>query len=74
MYGIIYDWFLTLFVGTGVTDLEGMSFSIGGSSVDMVSWLCHSATFIVLAVLVFVAFRFVWWLVKFVGSAFLLRR
>lgn len=74
MYGIIYDWFLTLFVGTGVSDMEGMSFTIGGYSIDGVAWLCHTGTIIVLVVLVFVCFRFTWWLVRLVSHSFMLRR
>lgn len=74
MYGIIFDWFATLFVGTGVTQLSGMSFTIGGASVNATDWLCHLGTIIVLAFLVFVCFKFLCWLVRLVSHSFLLRR
>lgn len=73
MYGVIYDWFITLFVGDAVGDLDEMTFNIGGYDLTAPAWLAHTATIIVLAVLCFVAFKFVWWLVRLVANGFSMR-
>lgn len=69
MYQIVYDFFNdTLFGGAPAS-----TFEIGGVSYALGEWLSHSATILVLCVLAFTAFKFVWWLAKCVGNAFLLR-
>lgn len=73
MYGVIFDWFASLFAGNGSADLGSMSFQIGGVGVSGSDWLCHTATIIVLAVLCLVAFKFVWWLVRLVANGFSMR-
>lgn len=69
MYQIIYDFFATyLFDGAAACSWE-----IGGATLTLSQWLSHTAAIIVLAVLAITAFKFVWWLAKSVGNAFLLR-
>ena len=69
MYQVIYDFF----VGTLFGGAPSLTWTIGGQSVTLSEWLSHTATIVVLAVLAFVAFRFVWWLVRLVGRGFTLR-
>lgn len=69
MYQVIYDFF----VGTLFDGAPSLSWTIGGQSVTLTEWLGHTSTIIVLGVLAFVAFRFVWWLVRLVGRGFTLR-
>lgn len=64
MYQVIYDFFVTyLFAGA-----PSASWQIGGTSITMSSWLSHTATIIVLALLFVVACKFVVWLTKIVGN------
>lgn len=72
LYEIIFDFFYNV-VGLNATDLEAFEHSIAGNSVGMGSWLAHSASIVTICVLVFVAFRFVWWLCKLVAHAFQMR-
>lgn len=67
MYTIVYDFFNDhLFNGAPLASWE-----IGGVTFDMAEWLSHTATIVTLAVLALTAFKFVWWLAKFVGNAML---
>lgn len=45
IYQIIYGWFESLIDGS---NLDIFTFEIGGQTLAMDSWLCHSATIIVL--------------------------
>lgn len=69
MYQIVYDFFETnLFDGA-----VNASWQIGGATLTAAQWLSHTATIIVLAVLAITAFKFVWWLARVVGNAFMMR-
>jgi len=67
MYQVIYDFFDTHLFGGA----PSASWTIGGLSVTMSAWLSHTATIVVLCVLAITAFKFVWWLTRFVGNAFM---
>lgn len=73
LYQVIYDFFATS-CGLASSSLSSYVFTIGGSSVDMGVWLSHTASVITFTLLIVVAFKFTWWLVKLVSHAFMLRR
>lgn len=68
LYDIIYDWFYnSLLAGNNLTNFSS---SILGQSIDLKTWLCHSATIIILALLVIFLINATIWLFKFVGGLF----
>lgn len=64
MYQIVYDFFITYLFA----EAPSASWNIGGVDFAMGQWLSHTATIITLAILIVVAFKFVAWLVKVIGS------
>ena len=68
LYLIVYDFIYSLLDG-----LPAMEWEIGGVSIDLQSWITCTASLIVVGVLLFTAFKFVWWLVRLVGNGFMLR-
>lgn len=66
LYQVIYDWFSTyVFVGLPLS-----SFEVGGVTLSLEEWLNHTATIVVLVVMVFLLFGLAVWLFKFIGGLF----
>lgn len=73
LYEIIYDFMSSIF-NMGNLGASDAYWNIGGFDFCLDEWLAHSATIIVICLLLFVAFRFVWWLVRLVANGFALRK
>lgn len=74
MYKIINEWLTSVFGTYGLAKLNYTSWTIGGQSWTLLEWLSCTGTLIIMAVLIFTAFKFVWWLVRLIGNAFMMRR
>ena len=66
LYDVIYDWFSTyVFAGTNI---PASSFEVGGQSISLAEWLNHTATIVVLVLMVAFLIGLVVWFGKFIGG------
>lgn len=71
LYQVIFEWFSNSIWAN--TNLDEFSFDIGGSSIDLDIWLCHTSTIIVLILLVVCCALFIRWIFKLVSGLILLK-
>lgn len=74
MFNVINDWLTSVFGTDGLSKLNATSWTIGGQSWTLLEWLSCTGTLVILGVLIFTAFKFVWWLVRLIGNSFMMRR